>query len=108
MSSIEEFCSDVLILNKGKTVLQGNLKEIKQTYPANRISLSTKEPVDEYIKQLSLKIENSKNNEYEIKINNEEEGFNLFNLLSQNNKKVLKFEIKKPSLHDIFIEKVEK
>ena len=31
MHSIEEFASDVLILNKGKTVLQGNLKEIKRT-----------------------------------------------------------------------------
>ena len=29
MSTIEEFCSDILILNKGKTVLQGNLKQIE-------------------------------------------------------------------------------
>ena len=29
MTSIEEFCSDILILNKGKTVLQGNLQKIK-------------------------------------------------------------------------------
>ena len=31
MASIEEFCTDILILNKGKTVLKGNLKEIKNT-----------------------------------------------------------------------------
>ena len=37
MSTIEEFCSDILILNKGKTVLKGNLKEIKNSYPANRV-----------------------------------------------------------------------
>ena len=37
MSTIEEFCSDILILNKGKTVLQGNLREIKDQYPANRV-----------------------------------------------------------------------
>ena len=106
MSSIEEFCTDVLIINRGDTVLKGNLKEIKQSYPANRLSLSTKDNVEEYIKRLGLKIENSKNNEYEIKINDEEEGYKLFNILAENNQKVLKFEIKKPSLHDIFIEKV--
>lgn len=106
MSSIEEFCTDVLILNRGKTVLKGNLKEIKQSYPANRISLSTKENVEKYIQELGLQIENSKNNEYEIKINNEEEGHKLFSLLAENKQKVLKFEIKKPSLNDIFIEKV--
>lgn len=106
MSSIEEFCTEVLILNRGNTVLQGNLKEIKESYPANRIMLSTKENVDKYINEVGLEIVNSKNNEYEIKIKDEEEGFKLLNLLTQNGKKVLKFEITKPSLHDIFIEKV--
>jgi len=106
MTSIEEFCTEVLILNRGKTVLTGNLKEIKEQYPANRISLSTKENVDKYIKELGLEIYNSKDNEYEIKISNEEEGYKLFDLLAKNNIKVLKFEIKKPSLNDIFIEKV--
>ena len=106
MSSIEEFCTDVLILNRGKTVLQGNLKEIKNTYPANRITLSAEENVDKYIKELDLEIINSKDNEYEIKIKSEEDGYKLFNLLGKNNIKVLKFEIKKPSLNDIFIEKV--
>ncbi len=106
MSSIEEFCSEVLILNKGKTVLKGNLKEIKNSYPANRVDLSTEENVEKYIKELGLEIRNSKNNEYEIKINNEEEGHKLFSLLAENKQRVLKFEIKKPSLNDIFIEKV--
>lgn len=106
MSSIEEFCTEVLILNRGKTVLKGNLKEIKEQYPANRISLSTKEDVDKYIKELGLEIYNSKDNEYEIKISSEEEGYRLFDLLAKNDVKVLKFEIKKPSLNDIFIERV--
>ena len=32
MSTIEEFCSDILILNKGKTVLKGYLENIKKEY----------------------------------------------------------------------------
>ncbi len=63
MTSIEEFCTDLLILNRGKTVLKGNLKEIKEGYPANRISLSTKDNVDKYINELNLEIYNSKDNE---------------------------------------------
>ena len=42
----------------------------------------------------------------EISINDEEEGHKLYSLLAKNNIKINKFEIKKPSLHDIFIEKV--
>ena len=106
MSSIEECCTEVLILNRGKTVLKGNLKEIKEMYPANRIMLSTKENVDRYIKEANLEIYNNVNNEYEIKISDEEQGYKLFDILAKNNIKVLRFEIKKPSLNDIFIEKV--
>ncbi len=106
MHSIEEFASDVLILNKGKTVLQGNLKEIKEQYAANRLALNTTENVDNLIKQANLEIYNSKNNEYMINISGEEDGYCLFDLLAQNHIKVEKFEIMKPSLHDIFIEKV--
>ena len=72
MSTIEEFCSDILILNKGKTVLQGNLREIKDQYPANRVQIETNESITENIAKLGLEIENEKNNEYTIKIDNEE------------------------------------
>ncbi len=106
MHSIEEFASDVLILNKGKTVLQGNLKEIKTKYAANRLALSTTENVDNLIKEAGLEIYNSKDNEYIVNISGEEDGYKLFDLLAKNHIKVEKFEIMKPSLHDIFIEKV--
>ncbi len=106
MHSIEEFASNILILNKGETVLQGNLKEIKEQYPANKISLNTQENVDDIIKEAKLEIYSSKDNDYIIKISSEEDGYKLFDLLAKNNVKVEKFEIMKPSLHDIFIEKV--
>ena len=106
MSTIEEFCSDILILNKGKTVLQGNLKEIKETYPANRVELDVNQNIDNYIEKLGLEKENEKNNEYTIKINNEEIAHNLLNELVKDGVIINKFEIKKPTLNDIFIEKV--
>ena len=106
MFSIEEFASDVLILDKGKTVLQGNLKEIKKQYAANKLALNTNENVDSLIEQAGLTIYNSKDNDYILNITNEENGYKLFDLLSKNHIKVGKFEIMKPSLHDIFIEKV--
>lgn len=108
MSSIEEFCTDVVILKNGKTVLKGNLKDIKNSYPANRINLITNKNVDEYIEKVGLEILLNKDNEYEIKIENEKQGYELFNVLAENKVEVTKFSIEKPSLHDIFIEKVGK
>ena len=106
MSSIEEFCTDILILNKGKTVLKGNLKEIKEGYKANRLEISTDSNIDEYIKDFNMDIEFSKNNEYSIKIDSEEIAHQLLKKLVDDHVVVNKFEIKKPTLNDIFIEKV--
>ncbi|MFR2534542.1 MAG: ABC transporter ATP-binding protein [Clostridia bacterium] len=106
MSVVEEFCTDILILNKGKTVLQGNLKDIKNSYQANRLEINTESSIEEYVKQVGLCIEHAKDDFYEIAITEENQGYALFNLLAQNHVQVRRFEIKKPSLHDIFIEKV--
>jgi len=106
MATIEEFCSDILILNKGKTVLQGNLKEIKEIYPANRVEIDVKQDITSYIKEFDLEIENETNNNYIIKISDEEKAHKLLNKLIIEGIKVDKFEIKKPTLNDIFIEKV--
>lgn len=106
MASIEEFCTDILILNKGKTVLKGNLKEIKEGYKANRLELSTDKNIDKYIKEFNMEIEFSKNNEYSIKIDSEEKAHQLLEKLVTDHIEVDKFEIKKPTLNDIFIEKV--
>ena len=106
MSTIEEFCSDILILNKGKTVLKGNLRQIKDEYPANRVQKEANEPITKYIEKLGLEIENEKNNDYTIKINNEEQAHKLLKELVKNKIIINKFEITKPTLNDIFIEKV--
>ena len=106
MATIEEFCSEILILNKGKTVLQGNLKEIKEKYPANRVEIDVKQDIESYIKELNLEIEIETNNNYVIKISDEEKAHKLLNKLVVNGINIDKFEIKKPTLNDIFIEKV--
>lgn len=106
MSTIEEFCSDILILNKGKTVLKGNLKEIKDTYPANRVQIETNENIEKDIKKLGLEIENIKNYSYTVKIFDEQKAHELLKELVIKGITINKFEIMKPTLNDIFIEKV--
>lgn len=106
MTSIEEFCSEVVILNHGKTVLKGNLKEIKDSYPAKTIEVNCKSNIDDLINQVGLTINSNINNNYVLMIKEKEQAGKLFKLLSDNGIEVTKFEVKKPSLNDIFIEKV--
>ena len=106
MSQIEEFCTEVVIIDKGVTVLKGNLKEIKESYPCNSLELVTEENVDSYIQKSGLKIEFLKNNEYKIPISEEEKARELLIELTKANIKVNKFELKRPTLEEIFVEKV--
>lgn len=46
MNSVEEFCQEVVILNKGKTILNGNLNEIKDSYKVNKIEIDTKSDIN--------------------------------------------------------------
>lgn len=106
MTSIEEFCKDVVIINKGKTVLKGNLKEIKNNYTANRLEINADRDITSYIKEAGMTIEKNIDNNYEIKIENEEQAHLLMKTLVVQGVKLNKFELQKPSLNDIFIEKV--
>lgn len=106
MVTIEEFCSDILILNRGKTVLQGNLQDIKDTYPANRVLVNSNIDIKDIVKKQKLTIENEVNNNYIIHIDKEEQADKLLTELVKNKVKIEKFEIMKPTLNDIFIEKV--
>ena len=55
---------------------------------------------------MNLEIEIEKNNDYIIKIDEEEQAYKLLSILVENKITVTKFEVKKPTLNDIFIEKV--
>lgn len=106
MSSIEEFCTDLTILNKGNTVLQGNLEKIKNSYPSEKVEVISEKNIDGILKQLELEIIENRDNHYLIKIKEEKQGEELFKKLANENIRINKFEFKKPTLAEIFIEKV--
>lgn len=106
MASVEEFCTDLTILNRGTTVLQGNLAKIKNGYPSEKIEIITVENIDNIIKQAGLEIIENTDNHYLVKIKQEKQGEELFKKLAETNIRVIKFEFKKPTLNEIFIEKV--
>lgn len=107
MTSIEEFCTDILILNRGKTILKGNLKSIKNSYAANKLEIVVNKNIDKEIEKLGFDDYENIDNRYSIAINSDEKANILFkNLALIEDLNVIKFELKKPSLNDIFIEKV--
>lgn len=105
MSVIEEFCSDLVILNRGKTVLSGNLKEIKDSYETNKVLIETTDKIDEILKKLKVDIIEKNDDEYLVSADADDRS-KLLKELVKNNIEVKTFKVIKPTLHEIFIEKV--
>ena len=51
MSIVEEFCTDILILDRGITKLKGNLINIKNEYSDSKLEVITIKDIDEKIKK---------------------------------------------------------
>ncbi len=105
MAVVEEYCQDIVMLKQGKTVLQGNLNEIKKSYGRNNLLIETYQEIEQYIPQ-SFKLIDKKANGYEFKIEKEEDAQELLQTLIANKIVIQKFELKEPSLQEIFIDKV--
>ena len=106
MATVEEFCTDITILHKSETVLQGNLNTIKSSYGRVNLSLKTTTDVGEYIRSSGAKLISEKECEYELKVTGEEQANALLSKLISAGVCIVRFELKEPSLHEIFVEKV--
>lgn len=106
MPTIEEFCSDITILNRGNAVLQGNLNEIKKGYGRVNLFVKSDNDISSYIKLFGLNIVNKTPSEYHLKVNGENQAMEFLSKLIEDKVPIVKFELREPSLHEIFIEKV--
>ena len=106
MFTVEEFCTDITILNKSKAVLQGNLNDIKKSYGRVNLHLKTEQDVRDVIEASGALIVTEKEREYQIKVSGEEQANGLLASLIQKGATIITFDLREPSLHEIFVEKV--
>lgn len=106
MSTIEEFCENLVILNKGKTVLKGNLRDIKKSYGRNHLIIKCEENIEEILEEANMKVINNNLDYIEINVSSEEEAQKLLKRIIEKNVSIIRFELREPTLHEIFIEKV--
>lgn len=106
MATVEEFCRNITILDRGKTVLQGELNNIKKGYGRVNLLLKTDEDVDDIINGYDVNVVNKKASELDIRLKNPEDGKRIMHELISQDKTIVRYELREPSLHEIFIEKV--
>ena len=105
MATVEEFCSDITILHRSKTVLQGNLNEIKKSYGRINLHLKTEKDALAYIQAANITVLSQIENDYSLKVTGEEQANQLLLALVKNGIPIVTFDLREPSLHEIFVEK---
>ena len=106
MEHVELFCKKIVVIMRGKAVLEGELKTIKEQYRKKNIIIKGDIELKK-IEQIEGVISITKNDitdEYEIKIADKEVAPKVFKAIKNNN--ISKFVIEEPSLNEIFVEKV--
>ena len=106
MPVIEEFCEDITILTRGKAVVHGNLNEIKKSYGRVNLFVKCDEDISDTISTLGIKVVNDTPAGIQLKVRDEAEAGHLLRQLTEANKTIVRFELREPSLHEIFIESV--
>ena len=106
MPTIEEFCTDITIMNRGEAVLQGNLNEIKKSYGRVNLFVKSDSDISSYISRLGITVVQKTPSEYQLKVTGEAQARDFLATLIQAGEPLVKFELREPSLHEIFVEKV--
>ena len=104
MEHVELFCKKLVVLVKGKPVLEGYLDEIKTKYQKKNILIRgdvTKKELEEVEGVLEV---NKKATEYEVKISSADIVPAVFKKIAKKN--ITKFVVEEPSLNEIFVAKV--
>ena len=102
MEHVELFCEELVVLVKGKSVLQGSLKEIKDNYKKKNIIVVGDIDSSEIANEPGVEKINYENGEYIISISSLDYVNSLFKIIAKSNN-ILKFSVEDPSLNEIFI-----
>lgn len=106
MEQVEEICDDIVLVNKGRKILEGGIKELKQRFKENKFRVLFDGELKNGLPD-KLNVVSNENGELVVKFNEAHHGNDLLRLLVENNVEVTSFNELLPSINEIFIRQVQ-
>ncbi len=106
MATVEEFCSDITILHRSRAVLQGHLDDIKRGYGRVHLHLKTEQDVTGLLEESGVTMLRRNGNDWQLKVTGQQQANGLLQRLLTAGTDVVTFDLREPSLHEIFVETV--
>jgi len=105
MEQVEEICEHIVLINQGKNVLQGTVKDIKDQYKENKFEFKYEGTLPEDFNDHGNIVKES-DGSIIMQLREDESSNDFLNYLLRNNIRVQSFNEILPTLNEIFIRKV--
>lgn len=108
LEQVEELCQDIVIINKGQTVVQGSVQEVKRQHGRNVVRLKLEnDPEARWLETLAgVQVTKRRQDYIEMQIRANVNPNLIVEEALQHGGIINRFELAEPSLTDIFIEQV--
>lgn len=108
LEQAEELCQDIVILNRGQSVVQGSVREVKSQQGRNVVRLKLdNDPQADWLEQLvGVQVTRRREDYIEMRLQADVNPNLIVEAALQHGGLISRFELTEPSLTDIFIEKV--
>lgn len=106
MENIEDMCNKLVMLKDGKVVLEGSPKEIRNSYPKDKLLIECEEDISDILNDFVITY-GKDSNTYKIKLNDPTDGRKIYERLREKFDYIPVFAQTPPSLNEIFTRKVE-
>ena len=107
MDQVEKLCDSICLINHGKAVLQGDLKQIKAQHGKNNVQIEYEGDGDFLKKTQLVGSYNNYGNYVEVRLAPGADSQQLLRAVAERSR-ISKFELMEPSLEEIFIDTVGK
>ncbi|HQV61747.1 MAG: ATP-binding cassette domain-containing protein [Chitinophagaceae bacterium] len=107
MEQVEEICNHIVLVNKGKKILDGTVKQVKQEFKENLFSIGTEQMLSSQNGNAPFELVGSADHSHVVRIKEGQTPNNVLQYLLQQGIAIHSFNEILPSLNDIFIKLVE-
>jgi ABC-2 type transport system ATP-binding protein len=104
MEQVEKMCDSICLINKGRNILDGELRAIKQSYGKNTVHIEFTGP-DTFLSDPAIASINRFGSGVEAKLKPGADPQQILKAAIEVGAQINRFELLEPSLNDIFIEK---
>ena len=106
MEQVEEICDEIVLVNKGKKILEGEVKELKQRFKENKFRIGYNGEIKNGLLD-NLNVVEQGAGELTVKFSAEHKGNELLKLFGEHGMEVSSFNELLPSINEIFIRQVQ-